>query len=316
MEELPNNSRRDFIKLASLGMIAGCSSFLPAMARNDDQIVKLTILHTNDVHSHIDPFDDNHPRFPGMGGVAVRSAMIKKIRQEERNVLLLDAGDIFQGTPYFNMFGGELEMKLMSLMGYDAATIGNHEFDNGMEGLAKQLTHAHFPLVNCNYDFSGTLMEGKSIPYKILIKQGIKIGVFGVGVELSGLVDKKLYGNTKYLDPIAKANEISLYLKSRKKCHLVVCLSHLGHSFITNKVSDLKLAKESTNIDLIIGGHTHTFLEEPVKESNLMGREVIVTQAGWAGLRLGRLDYNFEKKTGRKINSSSTVMEMKKSSEI
>lgn len=284
-------------------------------SKDPDQ-VKLTILHTNDVHSHIDPFDNNHPKYPGMGGAAIRSAIIRKIRNEQRNVLLFDAGDIFQGTPYFNLFGGELELKLMSYMGYDAATFGNHDFDNGIEGLVKQLPNARFTFLNSNYDFTGTLMEGKSRPYKIFVKQGLKVGVFGLGIDLNGLVDKRLYGNLKYYDPLVVTDKISSYLKHRKKCDLVVCLSHLGHSYKSNKISDIVLAAKSSSVDLIIGGHTHTFLDEPVIQANNQGQKVIVTQAGFAGLRLGRIDYFFDKKTGKKTITTAAVMEMKKSSEI
>jgi 5'-nucleotidase len=312
-----NNSRRTFLKDLSLTVAAGACLPVSGFAASDNKdAVKLTILHTNDVHSQIDPFDDNHPKFPGMGGAAIRSAIIRKIRSEERNVLLFDAGDIFQGTPYFNLFGGELELKLMSHMGYDAATLGNHEFDNGIEGLVKQLPHARFTMINSNYDFSNTLMEGKSRPYKIFAKQGLKIGVFGLGIDLNGLVDKRLYGNLKYYDPLPVTERISSYLKHRKKCDLVICLSHLGHHYKSEKISDLAVAAKSSFVDLIIGGHTHTFLDEPVTEVNKLGQKVLVTQAGFAGLRLGRIDYFFDRKTGKKSITTAAVMEMRKSSEI
>lgn len=315
MEESPDKTRRDFIKALTGGVIGAGLLQVPFPLSAASHEVRLTVLHTNDVHSHIDPFDDNHPKYPGMGGIARRAAMIREIRAKERNVLLLDAGDIFQGTPYFNLYGGELEMKLMSQLGYDAATIGNHDFDNGIEGLTKQLVHARFPMINCNYDFNGTPMEGKSIPYKIFEKEGIRIGVFGVGIELNGLVDQRLYGNTKYLDPLSRSLEISSYLKRRKKCSLVICLSHLGHDYKSNKISDLQLAKQSENIDLIIGGHTHTFLDEPVKLLNKNGKEILVTQAGWAGLRLGRIDFYFNRTSGKSGSTTTTMIDLKKSSE-
>ena len=316
MDDFQNNSRREFIRRISGGILASAVTgwTLPVSASGNE--VKLTILHTNDVHSHIDPFDDNHPKYPGMGGVAKRAAIIKKIRNAERNILLFDAGDVFQGTPYYNMYGGALELKLMSLMGYDAVTLGNHDFDNGVQALADQLVNARFPVLNCNYDFSETSMLGRSQPYKIFNKDGIRIGVFGVGIKLAGLVESRLYGNTKYIDPVQRANDISAYLKTRKKCHLVVCLSHLGFDYKEDKISDTRLAASSENIDLIIGGHTHTFLDEPLKIKNKMGMEILITQAGWAGLRLGRIDYYFEKNTGKKINVVSTMKELNKSSEI
>lgn len=315
MEEFRNNSRRRFIGNLSTALLATGLGLKSTSSKANDKVKQLTILHTNDVHSHIDPFDDNHPKFPGMGGVARRAALIKKIRSEVPNVLLFDAGDIFQGTPYFNMYGGELEFKLMSAMKYDAATIGNHDFDNGIEGLVKQLPHATFPFINCNYDFTGTPMEGKSAPYRIFNKNGIKVGVVGVGIELSGLVSKRLYGKTKYLDPVVEVSKFSSYLKNQKKCDMIVCLSHLGYSYKNDKISDIKLAENCENVDLIIGGHTHTFMDEPVKIMNKYDKEVLVSQAGWAGLRLGRIDFQFSEITGRRIMTASTMKEMKKSSE-
>lgn len=295
------NSRREFLKktaFASAGMLA--FNAIPNEALAKTEKVKITILHTNDVHSHIDPFPDNDPKYPGLGGVVRRAALIKKIRSEEKNVLLLDIGDVFQGTPYFNMYGGELELKLMSMMQYDASTIGNHDFDNGLEGLVKQLPHANFPFITCNYDFADTPMAGKTIPHKIFMKDDIKIGVFGLGIELEGLVDKKMYGNTKYIDPLAKAAEAAHYLKNEEKCDLVICLSHLGYKYENKKVSDIVLAKQSKNIDIILGAHTHTFLDTPVSVKNSDGKEILVAQVGWAGIRLGRVDYIFEKKSKKR----------------
>lgn len=310
------NSRRDFIRKISAGAALASLGGIPFDAFAKKDMVKLTILHTNDVHSHIEPFADNDPKYPGMGGVAQRSAIINKIRSEEKNVLLFDSGDIFQGTPYFNLYGGELELKLMSLMKYDASTIGNHDFDNGIEGLAKQIPNANFPVLNCNYDFSNTGLKDKTHPYKIFIKDGIKIGVFGLGIELKGLVDSKLYDKTLYLDPLKKAAEMAHNLKKEKKCDLVVCLSHLGFKYPDEKVSDVVLAKESLNIDLILGGHTHTFIDEPYKYFNRDGKEVYIAQVGWAGIKLGRLDYYFEMKTKKSIVESSTVKVLRKSREI
>ncbi|MCF8714622.1 metallophosphatase [Joostella atrarenae] len=254
----------------------------------------LTILHTNDVHSHIDPFPVSHARNPNQGGVARRASLIEGIRNENPNTLLLDAGDIFQGTPYFNFYGGEIEFKLMSMLKYDAATLGNHDFDNGVEGLLAQLPNAKFEIINGNYDFSNTVLDGRINPYKIFIKDGIKIGVFGLGVELDGLVTKGLYKETKYLDPIEKAQDITRELKEDKNCDLVICLSHLGYKYNNDKVSDIVLAQNTENIDLIIGGHTHTFMDKPVVEVNRKGKNVLINQVGCYGIYLGRIDFYFD----------------------
>lgn len=300
MEESLSNSRRKFIKISALtgaGMLLVPQSAWAGIFREDE--IWLTILHTNDMHSHIDPFEENDPKFPGQGGMAKRSTLIKKIREENPNTLLLDAGDIFQGTPYFNFYGGELEFKLMSEMKYDASTMGNHDFDNGLYGFNKMLPHADFPFICSNYDFSDTILHEKTIPHKIIKKGGLRIGIFGVGVELEGLVSKDNYGGTIYLDPVKVANEKALFLKKEKNCDLVICLSHLGFSYESDKISDTKLAALTKNIDIIIGGHTHTFLDAPVIFTNEDKKDVIVNQVGWAGLRLGRIDLKFQRENKR-----------------
>ncbi|KJS06419.1 MAG: 5'-nucleotidase [Flavobacteriales bacterium BRH_c54] len=288
------SNRRTFIKQSFLGGVSllGAAALNPLSAAIlKKSHTKVTILHTNDVHSHIEPFPSNDPKYPNMGGAAKRAALIDQIRTAEKNVLLLDAGDIFQGTPYFNLYGGELEFKLMSLMKYDAATIGNHDFDNSIEGLNKMLPHANFPFLNVNYDFSNTILNGKIAPYKVIEKDNVKIGIFGVGVELAGLVDKKLYAETQYSNPIIAANNTAEHLKYNEKCHLIICLSHLGYAYKSNKVSDNVLAQETKNIDLIIGGHTHTFLDKPTSIKNKAENITLINQVGWAGLYLGRIDF-------------------------
>lgn len=287
--------RRQFIKRMGAGGLLLTSGALPLSAFDGPKMHQLTILHTNDVHSRIDPFPMDGGRNQGLGGASKRAALINKIRQEEEHVLLLDAGDIFQGTPYFNYFSGELEIKLMSEMGYDAATIGNHDFDAGIEGLHKQLPHANFPFIISNYDFRDTIMNGKTQPYKIFKKGPLKIGVTGVGIELDGLVPKSLFKETVYLDPIVKANEMAQVLKQEEECDLVICLSHLGYRYRNDKVSDVVLAEQSEHIDLIIGGHTHTFMDQPEVLKNRAGEPVMINQVGWAGIILGRLDIQFER---------------------
>lgn len=304
------SSRRQFIKqlaitsggLASMNLIP-LSSF--ALPKSD--YTKLTILHTNDVHSHIEPFPANDPKYPNYGGAARRASLVQKIRTIEENVLLFDAGDIFQGTPYFNKYGGELDFKLMSLMQYDAATIGNHDFDNGIDGLKKMLPYAKFPFISSNYNFNNTILNGEILSHKIFIKQGIKIGVFGLGVELEGLVNKDLYKETVYNNPIPIANEKASFLKNEEKCDLVICLSHLGYKYKNNKISDVELGKNTENIDLIIGGHTHTFLQEPTIVKNIKSKKVLINQVGWAGINLGRIDFYISNKNLDKIYHSNTL---------
>lgn len=286
--------RREFIQKTALTSVMVGLPTLPLMGFASDKIKHITILHTNDTHSHIDPFEASHPRNPNMGGVARRAALVEKIRKENPNTLLLDAGDIFQGTPYFNYYGGELELKLMSMMKYDAATLGNHEFDNGLEGFLAPLPNANFDFINSNYDFSNTILDGYIKKYKTFDLDGIKIGVFGLGIELDGLVSKSHYKETKYLDPIEIAQEMTRFLKEEQKCDLVVCLSHLGYKYNNSKISDLVLASKTKNIDLIIGGHTHTFLNKPTLVHNIEGKSVVVNQVGCFGINLGRIDFYFE----------------------
>nr|WP_322623839.1 metallophosphatase [uncultured Flavobacterium sp.] len=288
--------RRDFIQKTAAGSALVMSGLSLSSFAEAPEAKKLTILHTNDVHSHIDPFPVDDPKFPDKGGVARRASLIEKVRTEERNVLLLDAGDIFQGTPYFNYYGGELEMKLMSMMKYDLGTMGNHDFDNGIDGFYKQLPHAKFDFVSANYDFKNTVLDGIVKPYKIFEKDGLKIGIFGLGVELQGLVDKKLSKETKYLNPIEISQDMSRILKVEQKCDVVICLSHLGFIYDNEpqKVSDLVLGRTTKNIDLIIGGHTHTFLKKPYIQKNLEGKEVMINQVGCYGVNVGRIDLTFE----------------------
>ncbi|MGE0560748.1 MAG: bifunctional UDP-sugar hydrolase/5'-nucleotidase [Flavobacteriales bacterium] len=308
MSEYTLTNRRKFIKqslLAGGGLLALNAIPLSSFALKDNKCTQITILHTNDVHSHIEPFPNNDPKHPNLGGAARRAALINKIRSEEQHVLLLDAGDVFQGTPYFNKYLGELDFKLMSLMQYDAATIGNHDFDNGIEGLKNMLPHASFPFINSNYDLSNTTLYNDVLKHKTFIKDNIKIGVFGLGVELDGLVSKNLYKETVYLNPIEIANQKATFLKEEEKCDLVICLSHLGYSYKSNTVSDLILAEKTQNIDLIIGGHTHTFLEKPTEIKNLVQKKVLVNQVGWAGIFLGRVDFYVTTKKSASYYQSS-----------
>ena len=231
--------------------------------------------------------------------------MVEQIRHENPNTLLFDAGDIFQGTPYFNFYGGELEFKLMSMLKYDAATIGNHDFDNSIDGLLAQMPNADFEMINANYDFKNTVMDGQVKPYKIYTVDGIKIGVYGLGIELNGLVTKKLYKETQYLEPIEIAQDTERILKNEEHCDLIVCLSHLGYEYKNKqKPHDLVMAATLEYTDLIIGGHTHTFLDKPTIVENKLGRNVLVNQVGCFGINLGRIDFYFD---GSKNSNASGI---------
>ncbi|WP_291864227.1 metallophosphatase [Maribacter sp.] len=262
---------------------------------SQDKPTKITILHTNDVHSHIDPFPSDHSDFPNLGGLARRATLVDNIRKENPNTLLFDAGDIFQGTPYFNFFGGELEFKLMNMLKYDAATLGNHDFDNGVEGLLAQIPNAKFDLLSANYNFSNTTLDGYTKPYKTYTLNNLKIGVYGIGIELKGLVTKRLYKETEYLNPFEIATDIETQLKEVEKCDLIICLSHLGYEYANEqKPDDLTLASKTKHTDLIIGGHTHTFLEKPTVVKNAIDRDILVNQVGCFGINLGRVDFYFD----------------------
>ena len=272
------NSRRRF--LVDLGKVAALVALtsVPFEIFAKKETLKLTELHANDVYSHVKPFPENDPKYAGRSGVARKAAIIKEIRRSEENVLLLDAGDIFHGTSYFNKYDGSLELRLISKMGYDTATIGNHDFDYGMDVLNAQLHHAKIPFISANYDFSETVLSGKTISYKIFEKGGLRIGVFGLGFEWQGPVNPKLFGNTP--DLAVKAAE-----------------------------SDKVLAEESKNIDVFIGGYTY------YRYRNREGKEALVAQTGWAGLDLGRIDFFYEKKN-RKMSATGRTVEISKMSSV
>jgi len=301
--------RRDFILKSTLASFGMSFSAIDLKALDAHDITRLTILHTNDVHSRVEPFPMDGSRNEGQGGVSRRARMIDRVRKSEDHVLLFDSGDIFQGTPYFNYFEGEIELKLMSKLGYDATTIGNHDFDGGIGGLEKQMKHANFPFLIGNYNFDDTVMNGKTQDYKVFTKGGVRIGVYGIGIELDGLVPQSLYKETQYLDPIKEARRIEDHLRYEEKVDFVVCLSHLGFRYRENKVSDVVLAESTKETDVILGGHTHTFMNEPFIVNNLKGEEVVINQAGWAGIMLGRLDIFFEKnKKGKCVSCKNTYV--------
>ena len=299
--------RRKFIKQSTAATAFLTLGGLSLQSFSKNNLKQITILHTNDVHSHIDPFPNNHTQYPNLGGVARRATLIEKVRQENPNTLLLDAGDIFQGTPYFNIYGGEIEFKLMSMLKYDVATIGNHDFDNGIDGLYAQLPNATFDFVSANYDFNKTVLKNHVKPYKTFIKNDIKIGIFGLGIELEGLVDPINYKETKYLNPVEIAKKVSKTLKEEEHCDLIICLSHLGYHYKSDKIDDLKLAAQTKDIDLIIGGHTHTFLPKPTITKNSIGENVLVNQVGCYGINVGRIDFYFDDNK-KKISKGTTII--------
>lgn len=294
------NNRRAFLKQTILGGGALALGLIPKELFASGELVRLTVMHTNDMHCHLDPFPADHAEYPGKGGLVRIASIVNQCRKENPNLLLLDAGDMFQGTPYFNYFKGNLIVKVMSKMGYDAGTIGNHEFDNGMGDILSAINNANFPLISSNYDFSDTLLNGHVKTQLILEKGGVKVGIYGLGIELNGLVGTLNYGKTRYLDPMTTALKMESVLKNDHKCDLVICLSHLGLSYEHNKISDVTLAPQTKYTDLIVGGHTHSFLEKPLVLKNADGNPIVVNQVGWAALETGRIEFLFDRVSKRK----------------
>lgn len=251
--------------------------------------VKLVILHTNDTHSQVEPSEKSSLPTSDMGGYARRMGVIEKIRSEENNVLLFDAGDYWQGTPYFNFFNGRIEIDALNRMKYDATTLGNHEFDNGMDTLAAVIQNLSIPLISSNYDVSNSVIRNFVKPWMILKKAGLKIGIMALNVNPESLILESNIKGISYLDPVAKAQEISEYLKNKEKCDLIICLSHLGSDENSKSVNDFEIARKTKFIDVIIGGHSHTMLEN-AKTKNAAGRDVIIAQMAKSGFYLGRID--------------------------
>lgn len=265
---------------------------LSLFAQNEN---KLVILHTNDTHSQIEPFGEQAGDNKGKAGLARRATLIKEIRKQYPNVLLLDAGDFIQGTPYFNMFGGELEVKSMNQLGYDVVTLGNHEFDNGVEFLSKMLQNAKFDIVSANYDVSNTVLKNQIKPYVIKNINGIKVGIIGLNVRPNGLISDKNFEGIRFLNPIDEVNRYAKILKEDEKVDLVIALSHLGYQS-DSQFSDKKVAAGSRNVDIIIGGHSHTYLPEPVEVKNMDGQPVMITQSGSKGMNVGKLIFEISNK--------------------
>lgn len=299
--------RRNFIQQTSL--LAGAALVAPTLISAKKKTTKLVILHTNDTHSNIEPFAANHPKFPHLGGVAKRATLVNQIRNQEDNVILLDAGDIFQGTPYFNKYKGVLEMKVMQEMKYDVVTLGNHDFDIGITGYVTAKKHADFQVVNCNYQITNASLTELIAPSTIIKRGGLKIGIIGVGIDLNGLVPSEVTSQIIYYDPILAVQK-QVEVLQEKNCDYIICLSHLGYEYPTeNKVSDILLAQKTTGIDLIIGGHTHTFLGSAVPVKNKSGHTTLINQVGYAGLFIGRIDVTFL--SGEKLETTSVALPIK-----
>lgn len=256
----------------------------------------LVVLHTNDCHSQIFPFSKNlaDKNKANLGGFTRRVVYVKQQRQLNPDLLLFDCGDFSQGSSYYSLFKGDVEIGLMNIMGYDAATIGNHEFDFGLDNMARIFKMAKFPIVCANYDFSGTVLEGIVKPYAIIKRKGIKIGVFGLSPKLEGLVVRNHYGDVKYLDPIPVTKEMVKTLREKEKCDLVICLSHLGWETGDGDPSDERVVPQTEGVDLFLGGHTHTYLNPAKMVENAVGKKVPVSQNGKSGMYLSRFDVHLK----------------------
>ena len=258
------------------------------VACSQSKIQTLTIMHTNDTHSQVEPLEEGK-RDALCGGYARRMGLINQERKKDPNLLLFDAGDFSQGTPYFNFYHGRVEIEAMNRMGYDAIMLGNHEFDNGVDTLAVVLKEAKFPIVCANYDVKGSALEGIVKPYTIIRRGNLYVGVFGIGVDPKGIVADRNFYPLQYLDPITTAQEVANTLKKEKKCDIIICLSHQGtHTSTDGKLSDMELAQVTKNIDIIIGAHTHKIVEN-LYIPNIDGDSVLLMQTGKAGARIGKI---------------------------
>ena len=265
---------------------------------NAQDVMRLVILHHNDTHSQIDPVDNNASQNAGLGGILRQAAYIDSVRGENPNLLLFHSGDFVQGTPYFNLFGGTADVACMNFLHYDAVCLGNHEFDNGMEKLAVMLRSAHFPVVVSNIDVEDTPLKGLVKPYLVLQREDVKIGILGLMVNPENLIAEANYQGMVYFDPIKKADEIAQFLKEKEKCDLIICLSHLGYIPGDKTIDDSQLAQNSHNIDIILGGHSHTLFRFPDRCLDLDGKAVLINQVGKQGAYMGHLDVLLEREIG------------------
>ena len=272
----------------------------------------ITVLHTNDTHSQIDPILPNDKNYPDKGGVARRATLVRRVREENPNTLLIDAGDVLQGTPYFNFYKGEVEYKAMSLIGYDAGTLGNHEFDNGVESLAKALRFANFDIVSTNYDVRGSALDNKVKTHVVKELGGVRVGLFGLGISPAGLITPDNFQPLKYLDPVRMARGAVKLLRAQEKCTLVLGMSHLGYYPNPKSADDLgdtQVAAQVDGIDFIASGHTHTFMERPVVQKTPSGKGAIIFQVGCSGIYVGRVDFTL--KDGKVVASAGRLLDLR-----
>lgn len=310
-------TRRRFLKssaaLGAFGFVLPHEAVFPLIGADSAETI-ITILHTNDTHSQIEPVAANDRLYAGKGGVARRATLVKRVRKENPNTLLIDAGDVMQGTPYFNLYKGEVEYKAMSEIGYDVGTLGNHEFDNGVEALARALKFAKFDVVSSNYDVKGTQLENLVKPYVVRELAGIKIGLFGLGISPAGLITPDNFKGVTYRNPVDVARETVGILRNKERCSLVIAMSHLGY-YSQNRPGDLgdsQVAARVDGIDFIASGHTHTFMKEPVKVKQPCGQETLIFQVGRSGIFVGRIDFSI--KNGRVAAAASRLLDLRDAS--
>ncbi|HBB89680.1 MAG TPA: metallophosphatase [Blastocatellia bacterium] len=271
----------------------------------------ITILHTNDTHSQIDPLPDNDKQYGGKGGVARRATLVKRVRKENPNTLMIDAGDVFQGTPYFNFYKGEVEYKSMSLIGYDVGTLGNHDFDNGVDALVAAMKFANFDFVSSNYDLRGTPLEARVKRYVVRTLGGVRVGLFGMGISPDNLITPENFKGVKYMDPVKSAREVVEILRQRERCTLVIGMSHLGYypNAKEAEIGDTQVASQVDGIDFIASGHTHTFMQKPVLTKQPSGNDTIIFQVGRSGIYVGRVDFKLQ--AGKVVASAGRLLDLR-----
>lgn len=317
-------SRRKFLNTSLAGGVAlslprssplfpgrGVDSFAAPLMEPKSGETLITILHTNDTHSQIDPIGENDRQYAGKGGVARRATLVKRIRKENPNTLMVDGGDVFQGTPYFNFYKGEVEYKSMSMIGYDVVTLGNHDFDNGVDALVAAMKFATFDFVSTNYDVRGTPLEKRVKPYVVRVLGGVRVGLFGMGISPANLITPENFKGVKYLEPVRMARGVVKVLRGQERCTLVVGMSHLGYypQAQGDQVGDSQVASQVDGIDFIAGGHTHTFMEKPVLTKQPSGKDTVLFQVGRSGIYVGRVD--FKLRDGKVTASAGRLLDLR-----